>query len=116
VVSRAEFETMCELNPQIGQQLKIIATSPEVVTSVLCFRADYAPAFKPQLFTALRDLYKTPAGQQVLTIFQSEKIEDQPASCMDSALELLAAHDRICGVTNITEIPASSPMAGSTAP
>jgi phosphonate transport system substrate-binding protein len=116
VITSAEFEIMCELNPQIGQQLKIIATSPTVVTSVLCFRSDYAPAFKPQIFTALRDLDKTPAGQQVLTIFQSEKIEDQPASCMDSALELLAAHDRICGVTNATKNLASPQIAGRTAP
>jgi phosphonate transport system substrate-binding protein len=116
VVSRTEFETMCELNPQIGQQLKIIASSPEVVTSVLCFRADYAPSFKEQLFTALRDLHKTPAGLQVLTIFQSDKIEDQPASCLDSGLELLVEHDQICGGTKVVAVPVPPPMAGRTPP
>jgi phosphonate transport system substrate-binding protein len=90
VATRTEYETMCELNPQIGQQLKILARSPEVVASAFCFRADYAPAFKEQLFVALRDLHKSPAGLQVLTLFQSERIEDQPASCLDSALGLLA--------------------------
>ena len=95
VATRTEYETMCELNPQIGQQLKILSRSPELVASSFCFRADYAPTFKEQLYSALRDLHKTPAGLQVMTIFQSEKVEDQPASCLDSALELLALQARL---------------------
>jgi phosphonate transport system substrate-binding protein len=102
VVTRTGFETMCELNPQIGKQLKVIARSPEVVPAVFCFRANYAPSFKEDLFAGVRDLHQTMAGQQVLTVFQSEKIEDQPASCLDSALEMLATHDRLCGGTNAT--------------
>ncbi len=71
VVTLTGFETMRELNPQVGQQLKIVARSPEVVPSVFCFRADYAPAFKEELYAGIRDLHKTVAGQQVLTVFQS---------------------------------------------
>jgi phosphonate transport system substrate-binding protein len=97
VVTLGEFETMCELNPQIGQRLKILARSPEVVTTVFCFRADYDPVFKEQIMASLRDLHNTPAGQQVLTIFQSERIEDQPVSCLDSTLALLARHTKIVG-------------------
>lgn len=108
VATRTEFETMRELNPQIGQQLKVLARSPEMVTSLFCFRADYAPAFKEPLFAGLRELHRTPAGLQVLTIFQSEKVEDQPASSMDSALELLAEHARLVhgGATNA--VPAAT--------
>ena len=104
VATRTEFETMCELNPQLGQQLKIIARSPEMVTAMFCFRADYAPAFKEQLLAGLRDLHKSPAGLQVLTIFQSDKIEEQPADCLDSALELIAPKARLvnrAGTSNI---------------
>ena len=95
VATRTELETMRELNPQIGQQLKILARSPEIVPSLFCFRADYASTFKEQVFAGLRELHKTPAGLQVLTIFQSEKVEDQPASSMDSALALLAEHAQL---------------------
>jgi phosphonate transport system substrate-binding protein len=116
VVTRTGFETMCELNPQIGKQLKVIARSPEVVPAVFCFRADYAPSFKEDLFAGVRNLHQTVAGQQVLTIFQSEKIEDQPASCLDSALEMLATHDRLCLGTNATaaEIQGSAQIPGRT--
>jgi len=95
VVTRTGFKTMCELNPQLGQQLKVIARSPELVTAVFCFRADYAPAFKEKVFAGVRNLYKTLAGQQVLTIFRCEKLEDQPASCLDSTLELVAQHAQL---------------------
>ena len=97
VVFRTSFETMCELNPQIGQQLKVLVFSPEVVPAVFCFRADYAPAFKEPLFAGIRELHKSPAGLQVLTIFQSDKIEDEPASCLDGALEILARHAQLTG-------------------
>jgi ABC-type phosphate/phosphonate transport system substrate-binding protein len=105
VVDRTGFETMCELNPQVGKQLKIIAQSPEVVPAVFCFRADYAPAFKEQLFQGIRDLNKTATGQQLLTIFQSEKIEDEPASCLDSALALLARHAKLTGAAVVANGP-----------
>ncbi len=109
VVTRTSFETMCELNPQIGHQLKILARSPAVVPSVFCFRADYAPAFKEDLFAGVRELHKSVAGQQVLTVFQSDKLEDQPASCLDSALELLARHTQL---SRPAGMPVAAPASG----
>jgi len=97
VATRSEFETLCELNPQLGQQLKIIAQSPAMVTAMFCFRADYAPAFEAEIFAGLEDLNKTPAGQQVLTIFESEKTQVEPVSCLDSALEILALQAQLAG-------------------
>ena len=89
LVTRSGFDTMSELNPQIGKALKVLATSPKMVPTLLCFRADYSPAFKDKLFAGLRDLHLSPAGQQVLTIFHSEKLEEMPASGLQSALDLL---------------------------
>ena len=90
LVTRSGFDTMSELNPQIGKALKVLATSPKMVPTLLCFRADYAPAFKDKVLAGLRDLHLSPAGQQVLTIFHSERLEEMPASRLQSALDLLA--------------------------
>jgi ABC-type phosphate/phosphonate transport system substrate-binding protein len=106
VVTHSGFETIIELNPQVGKQLKIIASSPQLVPAVFCFRADYSPAFKNQLMAGLGDLHTTPAGQQVLTIFHSEKMEEQPASVLKSATELLAEHRRLCAPS--TEVKTDS--------
>lgn len=92
VVTESGFETMSELNPQVGLQLRVIERSPEFVPTVICFRADYAPAFRDAIFDALRGLHESAAGQQVLTIFECERIVDAPADWADSALELLAKH------------------------
>jgi phosphonate transport system substrate-binding protein len=92
VVTRSGFDTMVELNPQVGRQLKVIATSMELVPFVLAFRADYESSFKDQLLAAFRDLHRTPAGLQILNIFHGDKLEDLPASGMNSALELLDRH------------------------
>ena len=89
LVTRSGFDTMSELNPQIGKAIKVLAASPKMVPTLLCFRADYAPAFKDKLFAGLRDLHLSPAGQQVLTIFHSEKLGEMPASSLQSALDLL---------------------------
>jgi hypothetical protein len=56
--------------------------------------------FKDQILSGLRELHATPAGQQVLTLFQSEKLEERLASCLQSACDLLAAHNRLCSPIN----------------
>jgi len=113
VADRAEFATMCELNPQIGQQLKIIARSPEMVTALFCFRAEYQSEFKEKIFAGLENLNKTPAGQQTLTIFQSDRTAAEPASCMDSALAILAARAQLIERVGVTNAAAASPPAGA---
>jgi ABC-type phosphate/phosphonate transport system substrate-binding protein len=110
VVTRSGFETMTELNPQVGKQLKIVASSPRLCAAVFCFRANYSPQFKNQLVAGLRDLHSTPAGQQVLTIFHSEKMEEQPASVLKSATDLLAEHRRLCAPSKQTKSDALNPL------
>ncbi len=95
IVTLSGFKTMQELNPQLGKQLRILATSAGYVPVVFAFRADVRSAAKDILVAGVRDLHKTPAGKQVLTIFHSDAIECHPVSCLESALELLAEHERL---------------------
>ena len=95
LVTRTGFDTMSELNPQIGKALKILATSPKVIPGLLCFRADYASAFKDKILAGLRELHLSPAGQQVLTIFQGEKLEEIPPAGLQSTLDLLTHCEKL---------------------
>ena len=104
LVDRGSFETMCELNPQVGKRLEVRAASAPLVPMLFCLRGDYSPQLKPRIVSALRDLHTTAAGQQVLTVFQMERLMISPLSCLDSALELLASQDRLLGETNRTQI------------
>ena len=95
VVTRSGFDTLAELNPQLAEQLIIIAQSPEIVPSIFVFRADYTPEYKEKLITGLKNLNKSPAGRQVLTIFQGDYIDEQPATCLGTAMELISTHQQL---------------------
>jgi phosphonate transport system substrate-binding protein len=104
LVTRSGFEIMNELNPQTGKQLKIIATSPGIVPAVFCFRADIPAEIKEPYVKGLRELHQHAAGQQVLTIFHREKLEEHPASCLQSALDLVETYHRLCRGTNDAQL------------
>ncbi|HMP72889.1 MAG TPA: PhnD/SsuA/transferrin family substrate-binding protein [Kiritimatiellia bacterium] len=89
LVTRNAFETMVELNPQLGRSLKVVATSPEVVPVVLGVRAGYSPLMRGEVLEALAELHQSAVGQQVLTIFRSEQLVEYPPSVMESAFEIL---------------------------
>jgi ABC-type phosphate/phosphonate transport system substrate-binding protein len=95
IVTRRGFETMVELNPQIGQQLAVIESSPPLVPAVFAFRADYAPPCLDDLREGVSNLHNTAAGRQVLLVFNSDRIEEQPLSLLEPALELLKTHTRL---------------------
>ena len=95
IVTRSGFDTMSELNPQLARQLIVLAESREIVPSILVFRADYNQVYKEKIIAGMKGLKDTPAGRQVLMIFQCDDIDEQPASCLNTALELIATHKRL---------------------
>lgn len=95
IVTRRGFDTMCELNPQVRTQLRVLAASPKVVPSVGFMRRTYVSPLRETLLAALRGLEKSTAGTQVLTLFQSDQLREAPASLLDSARLLLATHQRL---------------------
>ncbi|MBF0100803.1 MAG: PhnD/SsuA/transferrin family substrate-binding protein [Desulfobacterales bacterium] len=97
LVTRKGFETMSELNPQMSKQLTVIAESPEIVPVIFAFRADYMPNYIEKIYLSLKTLQKTPAGQQVLTIFQADKLDLVPSSCIDTALEVISSYEKLIG-------------------
>ena len=99
VITRKGFDTMIELNPQTGQELKVLATSPPVVPMVFCFRNDFSLSFREKILGEITSWHQSPSGRQILTLFQSDRIEKHPVSCLDSALEILTAHKKLSGKT-----------------
>lgn len=95
VVTRQGFNTMCELNPQLGSQLHVLANSPKLVTSLMAFHKDFAPGQRQKLATALSGLDKTAAGQQALTLFESSHLVTADSSLLQGTVELIQAHERL---------------------
>lgn len=92
LVTRDAFDVSCELNPQLGNDLRVLAESPPFVTSVIMMRPSWRGRFRQTLEEALLDLHSTPGGRQVLTIFQSSRIERHPPSILEPTREFLRKH------------------------
>jgi len=97
------FAAMQELNPQLGKQLRVLARSPDLVSSVFVFRADFRPSYRERLFQEMHRLSESPAGEQILTLLQSQRIDEQPLSGLDSSLALLAKHRQLCAAAPDTQ-------------
>lgn len=114
LVTRRGFDTMVELNPQVGRDLKVLLTSPAVVPALFAFRTDYASPVREQVLVQLRSWHTTVAGKQILTLFQCDRVEDHPASVMAGTIRLLDDHARLCGGTNQLPMVEPVPRLGAT--
>lgn len=76
LLTRSGLETMIELNPQLAESLVVVAESEPVVPSIVFFRGDFRPGELDELFSAMVELDKQPAGKQVLTVFQSGAVRE----------------------------------------
>lgn len=92
LVPRSGLDIMGELNPQVAQQLVVVAESEAMIPAIFAFRADFSSRYRNDILAGVTDLDKSPAGSQVLTIFNSQRIVERPASVLESALKLIETH------------------------
>ncbi len=95
LLTRKGFQTMCELNPQVGRELHVLASSPELVATAFFFREGYPAAQQDRCLNEFKNVHTTSAGQQILTVFQTERLEEYPVSVLDGTIALLEKHQRL---------------------
>ena len=99
VVDEPAFEVMTELNPQVGRNLQVLATSPAYLDSLVAFsRLGWASEkHKDDMYQGLLELHREPAGQQILNLYKTTRLEPFQPSHLDTVRELRAIHDRMQG-------------------
>lgn len=95
LTSRAAFETMCELNPQVGRDLAVVANSPPVVSGLCAFHKDYHGEGREKLTRIYVSAPSTPAEQQLATLFEFRQLAPKDASYLKPTLAILDAADRV---------------------
>ena len=95
LVTLKGFKTMCELNPQVERQLKTLAISPEFVVTGFFLRAGPPKALQDQVVAQTLRVHLAPAGQQILTVFHTDRLEEYPASVLDGSFALLRRHEQL---------------------
>ena len=86
---------MAELNPQLRAQLKPLAASPELVPAFTFIRPDYHGAPHDEIVAEVLKMHVTESGKQILTLFQTDRIERQPARVLESARALIETRQRL---------------------
>jgi ABC-type phosphate/phosphonate transport system substrate-binding protein len=74
IVTKSAFDAAVTLNPQIGQQVKIIATSPKLVPMVTCFSTFIRPERRKLFLEQALKLHESPKGLQNFTVFKIERL------------------------------------------
>lgn len=97
LVAAQGYEAMCEMNPQLKQKLRVLASSPSYVTNFMVFHKNCPPAAKASLTKALANLHNTMEGKQALTLYQSSKLIPADLSVVKDALDLMASYARLKG-------------------
>lgn len=95
VITRSGFDLMVELNPQTGQRLEVLSTSPPLVPTVFCFRNGWNPPVREKMVEAIQRWHLSPAGRQSLMLFQIDSLKAQSIQGLDSALDLIDEHRKL---------------------
>jgi ABC-type phosphate/phosphonate transport system substrate-binding protein len=97
IVDAASFNTMKELNPQVGMKLRTVVASEPLLSIVACMNKSgwLSARHKEDTRLALGDLHTTPTGQQILTLFRTKKLLPFKSQYMESVKKLKAEHKRL---------------------
>lgn len=95
IVARGAFETMVELNPQLGKELQAIATSAPFASAVGSLRTGFYEKYKGQITSSLELLHDDPQGRQILTLFRQGKLVRFNESYLASVASLLKERDAL---------------------
>ena len=86
---------MGELNPQVRQQLRVLAASKPLAPQVMAFRRGLSPPLIDEILANIREMPRLASGKQLLTLCKVDSIQVYPDSCLDTVRELLAARARL---------------------
>ncbi|MBK9991384.1 MAG: PhnD/SsuA/transferrin family substrate-binding protein [Verrucomicrobia bacterium] len=100
LVTRRSFDTVIEMNPQIGRELRIIASSPTYVPLIMAFRSDFSATTKQAVIRECGLMHTSTYGQQGMMIIQTQQIIEHPFSITASSLALLDEHAKLFTTAN----------------
>lgn len=97
LVTRSAFETMIELNPQVGAQLKVLANSGPLLPLLLAPTRHADPDVMGKVMKAILELQEEPGGDQILMMFKTDKLVRCEASWLESFQALVKEHQALSG-------------------
>jgi hypothetical protein len=91
IVQSGSFDTICELNPQIGKMLKAHFISEPMLMSLLSLRAGYVESSPGHTVKVSTNLHNYPGGEQILTLMRVKKILEFKEEYIKNTRDLVAS-------------------------
>jgi len=96
VVTAASYDTMVELNPQVGKRLHCICKSEPLMRGLGCIRTDVDQDTKDEIIRVVAGVDKDDVRErQLLTLFGVEELATFRESAMDSVIRLKREHEQL---------------------
>jgi phosphonate transport system substrate-binding protein len=89
LIAASTYETAVALNPQIGRQLKVLATSPKLVTQVTCLPSTWSLEKRRAYIQAAQKLHETPGGLQGFQLFKLDRLVPWEPTYANNVRELM---------------------------
>jgi ABC transporter, phosphonate, periplasmic substrate-binding protein len=74
ILTKAQFNSMCELNPQLRNELKVVAESPVFITQIYCINTKSNKSGMNEAAKISLKLNETKNGNKLLSLFQVLKV------------------------------------------
>ena len=97
ITTDVALKTMAEMNPQVGRDLKVMASSPELITSLSVFRKSLSGDIKEKTMGVGRSLKLSQRGKQVLLLFKIEDLIPLDDFDLNSTKDLVSEYERLKG-------------------
>ncbi|MBN2161480.1 MAG: PhnD/SsuA/transferrin family substrate-binding protein [Pontiellaceae bacterium] len=95
LVSQGVYETMMELNPQIGKQLRVVMLSPKFVNMVIAYQRDYPLERLDESLDFVMHFHQDAETKQMMTVFGIDQLLVGGLDELDSIQEWVTRHDEL---------------------
>jgi ABC-type phosphate/phosphonate transport system substrate-binding protein len=95
LVAESSFQTMVEMNPQLGKDLKAIVISPDLLDNMALFRKGMNEEIKVKALEVAGRLKTYPRGKQILMLFKVDDLAKIKDSDLQSLRDLINEHDKL---------------------
>jgi ABC-type phosphate/phosphonate transport system substrate-binding protein len=90
IIREKSFILMNELNPQIGERLSALESSPAYLIAVICFSKNFTNDLHRKYFMeSALDIHKTTSGKQLMTLMKIDKLVPYNDDYLNTYKELL---------------------------
>lgn len=95
ITSKASFDLMCELNPQVAKDLIALATSLPLVVTFYTFRRNYKSPSRDRIAHVYTNVNASVSGKQLATLFQFQSLTTGDVTRLETALAVLDKAEKI---------------------